>query len=93
MPKMKPHKSSQRRLTVSANGKIRFKRPGGGHLMSGKSGRRCQRLRKLVNVNGKLHFNYVREMGVEAKWRRAHARAIAAAAAAGSAQEQTNAKN
>lgn len=75
MPKMKPHKSSRRRFAVSANGKIRFKRPGGGHLMSGKSGKRKRHLRAMVNITGKPLFNYVRELGIEAKWRRANERA------------------
>lgn len=75
MPKMKPHKSSRRRFAISANGKVRFKSPGGGHLMSGKSGKRKRHLRQLVNITGKKLFNYVRELGIEGKWRRANERA------------------
>lgn len=88
MPKMKPHKSSWKRLKVSATGKIRYRRPGAGHLMSGKSGTRKRHLRRMANITGLLAFDYVRQMGVEAKWRRAHKHALAAAA-----KEAGNAKN
>ncbi|UCE62109.1 MAG: 50S ribosomal protein L35 [Phycisphaerales bacterium] len=45
MPKMKTHKGLKKRVKVTAKGKVRHKRAGSGHLMSGKSGNRCRRLR------------------------------------------------
>ena len=96
MPKMKPHKSSKRRFAISSNGKIRFKRPGGGHLMSGKPGKRKRHLRHMVNITGLKLFNYVRELGIEGKWRRANVRAqtalVEAAGAEGGSAEQGEAK-
>ena len=47
MPKVKTHKGLKKRVRVSANGKVLFKKSFSGHLMSGKSGNRCRRLRKV----------------------------------------------
>ena len=44
MPKQKTHKGLTKRVKVTARGKIKYKRPGGGHLMSGKSARRRRRI-------------------------------------------------
>jgi large subunit ribosomal protein L35 len=46
MPKMKTHKGLAKRVRVSPRGKVKYKRSNAGHLMSGKSGNRCRRLRK-----------------------------------------------
>ncbi len=46
MPKMKTHKGLARRFKRTASGKIRFKPNGAGHLMTGKSGNRCRKLRR-----------------------------------------------
>lgn len=46
MPKMKSHKGLKKRIRITRNGKVVHKRPNAGHLMSGKSGRRCRGLRK-----------------------------------------------
>jgi large subunit ribosomal protein L35 len=46
MPKMKPHKGLKKRVKVTARGKVLRKKSFHGHLLSGKSGRRKQRLRK-----------------------------------------------
>ena len=46
MPKMKTHKGVQKRVRVSAKGKVKHKRAGAGHLMSTKNGNRCRGLRK-----------------------------------------------
>ena len=46
MPKMKPHKGLKKRIKVTASGKLKHKRSNAGHLMSGKSGNRCRKLRK-----------------------------------------------
>ena len=46
MPKMKPHKGLKKRVKVTARGKVKRRKSFHGHLLSGKSGRRKQRLRK-----------------------------------------------
>jgi large subunit ribosomal protein L35 len=46
MPKMKTHKGLKKRVKISRNGKVIHKRRNSGHLMSGKSGDRCRKLRR-----------------------------------------------
>jgi large subunit ribosomal protein L35 len=60
--KQKPHKGLGKRVKVSANGRPRFKKPFAGHLMSGKSGRRRQRLRRAGLITGKLAANVRRAL-------------------------------
>ena len=54
MPKMKTHKGIKKRVKITANGKVRHKRANAGHLMSGKSGDRCRRMRRPSTLSGKL---------------------------------------
>jgi large subunit ribosomal protein L35 len=65
MPKMKPHKGMRRRVTVSANGKVRHKNAGGGHLLSGKPGTKRQRFRKKSTLKGKFNKNALRALCLE----------------------------
>jgi len=51
MPKLKTHKGLKKRIKVGAKGKIKRARAGKGHLLSGKSGRRKQHLRKKAGVS------------------------------------------
>jgi len=44
MPKQKTHKGLKKRVKVTATGKVKHKRTGGGHLMSGKSAKRRRRV-------------------------------------------------
>ncbi|MFB0555808.1 MAG: 50S ribosomal protein L35 [Phycisphaerae bacterium] len=44
MPKQKTHKGLRKRVKITATGKVRHKRAGGGHLMSGKNAKRRRRL-------------------------------------------------
>lgn len=46
MPKMKTHKGILKRVRLTAKGKVRHKKSNTGHLMSGKSGSRCRKLRQ-----------------------------------------------
>lgn len=62
MPKMKPHKGLRRRVTVSANGKVRHKNSCGGHLLSGKPGTKRQRIRKKSTFKGKFNVNALRAL-------------------------------
>ncbi len=45
MPKQKTHKGLKKRVKITATGKVRHKRTGGGHLMSGKNAKRRRRVR------------------------------------------------
>ena len=44
MPKQKTHKGLSKRVKITATGKVRHKRTGGGHLMSGKNAKRRRRV-------------------------------------------------
>ncbi len=44
MPKQKTHKGLSKRVKVTANGKVKHKRAGRGHLMSTKNAKRRRRL-------------------------------------------------
>ncbi len=65
MHKSKPNKGLLKRVTVSANGKVRYKRIGGNHLMSGKSGDSVRSIRKKNTVTGKLNTNYLRGLRLD----------------------------
>ena len=52
MPKMKPHKGVAKRVKVTGRGKVRHKRCGAGHLMSGKSPKRRRRARRAGILKG-----------------------------------------
>ncbi len=63
MPKMKPHKGLLKRVRVTARKKVVRAKAFRGHLMSGKSGRRKQRLRRMAEVPGKIADNIRRALG------------------------------
>jgi large subunit ribosomal protein L35 len=52
MPKFKTHKGLRKRIKITAKGKVLHKRAFAGHLMSGKSGNRCRRARKVGVLTG-----------------------------------------
>ena len=54
MPKMKTHKGLKKRVKVTAKGKIRFKQRNSGHLMSGKTGDRCRKMRRPAILDSSL---------------------------------------
>ena len=60
--KQKPHKGLRKRFKLSANGKPRYNKSFAGHLMSGKSGRRRQRLRRTVTLTGAVADNVRRAL-------------------------------
>lgn len=64
MHKFKPHKGLMKRVRVSAKGKPRRKMTFAGHLMSHKSGRRRQRLRKRPCLQGAFRLTVLRAMGL-----------------------------
>ena len=63
MNKFKPHKGLKKRVKVTATGKVKHKRSFAGHLMSSKSGRRCQRLRAAALLSGAFQKTVLRELG------------------------------
>ncbi len=65
MPKFKPHKGLRKRVKITGGGKAKRKMSCGGHLMSGKSGRRCRRLRRSVLLVGKTAVNVKRALGAQ----------------------------
>ncbi len=44
MPKQKTHKGLTKRLKITAGGKIKYRRSGGSHLMTGKNAKRRRRI-------------------------------------------------
>jgi large subunit ribosomal protein L35 len=63
MPKQKSHKGVLKRVKVTGRGKVKYRKAFAGHLMSHKSGERCQKLRKpslakkgdMKRLHGLLH--------------------------------------
>ncbi len=56
------HKGLRKRFKLSATGKPRYKKSFAGHLMSPKSGRRRQRLRRPGILTGAIADNVRRAM-------------------------------
>jgi len=52
MPKQKTHKGLSKRIKITATGKVRHKRTGGGHLMSGKNAKRRRRVSSSSIMKG-----------------------------------------
>jgi large subunit ribosomal protein L35 len=52
MPKMKGHKGLRKRVKITAGGKVKYKRSGGGHLMSGKNAKRRRRIDSSAIIAG-----------------------------------------
>ncbi len=63
MPKMKTHKGLQKRVKLTAKGKVKRRMSFAGHLMSGKSGNRRQRLRKAAMLTGRIAKNIKTALG------------------------------
>ncbi len=54
MPKMKTHKGTKKRFKLTSKGKVRHKTAGGNHLMSGKNGGRCRKMRRPSVLHGAI---------------------------------------
>jgi large subunit ribosomal protein L35 len=52
MPKMKTHKGIKKRFKLTAKGKLSYKHPGTGHLMSSKNAKRRRRLTNSAVLTG-----------------------------------------
>jgi large subunit ribosomal protein L35 len=57
MPKQKTHKGLTKRLKITATGKIKRRRAGAGHLMSGKSAKQQRRVSGSTIMVGKWAKN------------------------------------
>jgi len=53
MPKQKTHKGLVKRFKITAKGKIKRRRAGSGHLMSGKNAKRRRRIRGSAIITSK----------------------------------------
>ncbi len=53
MPKMKTHKGLAKRIKITAKGKVKHRRAGKSHLMSGKSPKRRRHLRLPAILDNK----------------------------------------
>jgi len=51
MPKMKSHSGAQKRFKVTANGKVKRKKAGKGHILTKKTSKRKRHLRKSTTVH------------------------------------------
>ncbi len=54
MPKQKTHKGLSKRVKVTASGKVKRGRAGGGHLMSSKNAKRRRRISSAAFMTGKV---------------------------------------
>jgi large subunit ribosomal protein L35 len=54
MPKQKSHKGLSKRIKITATGKVKRHRTGGGHLMSGKNAKRRRRISSTTIVTSKM---------------------------------------
>ena len=52
MPKQKTHKGLSKRVKITAGGKVKHRRSGGSHLMSGKNAKRRRRISSSAIVTG-----------------------------------------
>jgi large subunit ribosomal protein L35 len=50
MPKMKTHSGAKKRFKVTGTGKVKYKKPGQRHLMTGDSGNQNRKSRKALIV-------------------------------------------
>jgi large subunit ribosomal protein L35 len=54
MPKQKSHKGLSKRVKVTATGKVKSHRSGGGHLMSSKNAKRRRRVSSSTIMTNKM---------------------------------------
>ncbi len=57
MPKNKTHSGAKKRFRVTANGNVKFARPGKGHFLTNKAKARKRKLRKGSYIAGKNNDN------------------------------------
>ncbi len=62
MPKMKRSKALQKRVKVTANGKVKARKAGHSHLLSSKSGKHLRRLRGTLMIEGAKAYTIKRKL-------------------------------
>jgi len=62
MPKMKTHSGAKKRFKKTANGKIKRKKSGKGHLLTKKDQKRKRHLRKSTIIDDKANRQRVKRM-------------------------------
>ncbi len=62
MPKMKRCKALQKRVKVTAGGKVKARKSGHGHLLSSKSGEHLRRLRGSLIIKGRYAYTFKRKL-------------------------------
>ncbi len=50
MPKMKTHSGAKKRFKVTGKGKVKYKKPGQRHLLTGDSGNQNRKARKSIII-------------------------------------------
>jgi large subunit ribosomal protein L35 len=63
MPKQKTHKGLKKRVKVTASGKVKHKRTGCGHLMSGKNAKRKRRLNSPSTMKSTMAKSAIIKLG------------------------------
>jgi len=63
MPKQKTHKGLSKRIKITASGKLRHKRAGGSHLMSGKNAKRRRRVAGSAFMTGATAKKAINRLG------------------------------
>lgn len=62
MPKKKTNKAAAKRLRMTANGKVRFRRAGSSHLLTNKSRKRKRSIRNSRQVLSSAETRRVKEL-------------------------------
>ena len=65
MPKQKPHKGLSKRVKITATGKVKYKRPCGGHLMRTKNAKRRRRISGFGIMNKTMAKTVKRKLGAK----------------------------
>ncbi len=65
MPKQKVHKGLKRRVKITANKKVKYKKAGGSHLMSAMSPKRRRSLGKACYIDGSIQKTTLRQLCAE----------------------------
>lgn len=63
MPKIKTHKGTDKRVSLTASGKIMRKRAFGNHMLSKKSKGRKRAIKNAAIVTGKMAKNVKKSLG------------------------------
>jgi large subunit ribosomal protein L35 len=62
MPKLKNHSGAKKRFRFSASGKVKYKKAGARHLLSGMSSKRGRFLKRGTYMEGKSSVKIIKKM-------------------------------